>query len=376
MGKPLTHDIYIQRLIDKKIEIDVCEDFLGTHTNILHKCRKCNNVWYDNPDNILHKKHGCPVCAGKKIGPPPIYKNSIWASDHKKYFSQFLTEEQMKSITHGSRKKIDVICPYCNNSKQITPLNLLYQGLDCICGDGQSYPNKFIFSLIEQCGIEFKLEYSPKWANKKRYDIFIPSLNCIIENQGKQHYAEGFSTCGGKTLNEEKNNDLKKKELALQNGIKYYIQLDCRESNKEWIKRSVIDSQLLKILKIDETQIDWNKCDEYATNSLVKEICDVYNKNPMAITRLAKKFNVGVSTVSRYLKKGTELGLCNYKPKSNPSPISISKFTKDGIWIEDFPSIREAAKIHNVSEKRIYSCYKKRKGYQTSDGYILKHKEI
>ena len=270
MGKPLTHDIYIQRLKDKNLDIDVCEDFKGTHTKILHKCRKCNNLWYDKPDNILHKKYGCPVCSGKKIGPPPIYKNSIWESVYKEYFSQYLTEEQMKSLSYGSKKKIDVICPNCKNLKQITPLNLLYQGLDCICCDGQSYPNKFIFSLIIQCGVKVKLEYSPEWANKKRYDIFIPSLNCIIENQGKQHYSEGFSSCGGKTLNEERINDFQKKELALKNGIKYYIQLDCRESNKEWIKKSIMKSPLLQILKVDETKIDWNKCDEYATNSLVK----------------------------------------------------------------------------------------------------------
>lgn len=376
MGKRLTHDIYVQKLADKNSNIEICEEYLGTHTKILHKCKECNNIWYDTPDNVLHKKNCCPVCSGKKIGPPPIYKNSIWDSEYKEYFSQYLTEEQMKNNSHGSKRKIDIVCPNCHNVKQITPLNLLYQGIDCICSDGQSYPNKFVFSLISQCGIQSKLEYSPKWANKKRYDIFIPSLNCIIENQGKQHYEEGFSSCGGKTLKEEESNDFEKKELALKNGIKYYIQLDCRESNKTWIKNAIINSQLLRILNIDEAKIDWNKCDEYATTSLVKEVCRSYNENPVSISVLAKKFNIGISTISRYLKKGDVLGLCDYNPKSNPTPRPVSKFNKDGTWIEDFSSITEAKKTHNISEHRIISCCKNKKGYKTAGGYIWKYKEI
>ena len=129
MGKPLTHDIYIQRLKDKNLDIDVCEDFKGTHTKILHKCRKCNNlipmtheefvakIALINPNiEIIGKfkgvtkkikcrckicehvwstdaqvlyKHGCPVCAGV-IKTPEIFYREVEEKFPNQY--EFLTE--------------------------------------------------------------------------------------------------------------------------------------------------------------------------------------------------------------------------------------------------------------------------------------------
>ena len=43
--------------------------------------------------------------------------------------------------------------------------------------------------------------------------------------------------------------------MALTNGIKYYIELDCRYSKGEFIKRSIINSDLSKIY--DLSQIDY-----------------------------------------------------------------------------------------------------------------------
>ena len=49
---------------------------------------------------------------------------------------------------------------------------------------------------------------------------------------------------GGRTLEEEQENDELKKSLAIKNGIKDYLVIDCRESEMEFIKSNILKSQL------------------------------------------------------------------------------------------------------------------------------------
>ena len=85
----------------------------------------------------------------------------------------------------------------------------------------------------------------------KRYDIYIPSINCIIENHGIQHYNKGFEFIGGRTLEEEQENDKYKKCVANKNGVENYIIIDCRKSTKEWVEQSVMQSYLPILLNFN-----------------------------------------------------------------------------------------------------------------------------
>jgi hypothetical protein len=115
---------------------------------------------------------------------------------------------------------------------------------------------------------------------------------------------------GGRTNEEEMENDDLKMYLAYNNGIKKYVILDCRDSELEWIKNSILNSKLAKVF--DLTNVDWLKCNEFATNTnLIKNTCELWNKG-LGASDISKILKISYGSVIRYLHKGTELNLCNY----------------------------------------------------------------
>lgn len=305
--KKITHEEYATRMKDVNPTIEVLGKYIFGKVKILHKCKICGHEWMARPDGMLCG-HNCPVCSHKIIGNPPEYRNSIWASEFKSYFSKYLTEEQMKMYMPQSSRKISVKCPDCGRQKVITPVALFYRGLCCTCGDGYSYPNKFMYNLLEQLQVQYIHEYSPDWANGKRYDIYIPSSNCIIENNGLQHYKHtGFTNRG---LKEEQENDYLKKEISLQNGIEHYIVIDCSKSDVDYIKNSVMNSELPSILNFKKNDINWLKCEEFAMSNLVKVVADLRCQG-LTISKISEKTKISAATISIYLRKAKRLNWIN-----------------------------------------------------------------
>lgn len=304
-----THERYVKELYEKNKNVEVLGTYVGADIKILHKCKICNYEWNIKPNTILHNK-GCPVCSGNIIGPAPEYRNSIWASEYREYLSQYLTEEQMKQYAPHSKKYIDAICPDCGEHKLIKVYQLKDQGIGCICGDGYSYPNKFVYNILCQLKLNVKPEYSPSWAERKRYDEYLIDYNIIIENHGKQHYTQQDSLTH-RSLEKELENDRIKYQLAKENGINNYIVLDCSESSMQWIKQSILESPLPMLLNFCEHDIDWVAADVYATSNLIKQASDLYN-NGMNASNIAKQLSTTCTSVTRWLNKATEIGWCNY----------------------------------------------------------------
>ena len=309
-----THEEYVAELEALHPNIEVIGTYLGGKYKIKHRCMECgygsNGEWQPTPANLLFG-HNCPICSptNKKIGPPPEFRNSIWASEDREFFAKYMTETQLKLYTPRSRKKVVVTCPDCGTKKAIAPMTLWSAGLGCRCSDGQSYPNKFVYALLNQLTINYITEYSPDWAENKRYDIYIPGINCIIENHGMQHYEEQFGVFGN--LSETQQNDQYKQQLAKMNGVVSYISLDCRYSNTEWIKASILDSGLPELLCFSEADIDWQKCTEYTAKNMVRTVADLWNMG-LAATEIRKQTFLSRTTVLRYLNKASDLGWCVY----------------------------------------------------------------
>lgn len=300
-----------EKYVDEYI---VLGKYINARTKILvrHNCDNCNNNEYEIiPDSLLRGR-SCPVCSGRvaKLGINTIYDTDRWMCDLG------VSEEDAKKYTHGSHKIIIVTCPYCCKKKNIRIKDMYsHKSIACSCSDGKSYPEKFISNLLDQVAVDYKIEYNPEWSNNRRYDFYIPSLNCIIETHGKQHYDGGFKHLGGKSLKEEQENDKYKKDIALQNGIKNYIELDCRESNLEWIKNSILESKLNNLFNL--SIINWEKCSKVANGNKVKEVCKYWNnkREDETTTDLGIVFKLSISTIIDYLKRGTKLGLCEYNPQ-------------------------------------------------------------
>lgn len=259
-------------------------------------------------ESNLKKLKRCSVCCGRQV----LEGYNDLATTHPNLVQYFVNKEEAKQYSFGSTKRVKVKCPICQTEKEINIYTLSYKGLGCIkCGDGASFPSKFILSLIDQNNtIKYETEKTFSWSNNRKYDFYIEDLNMIIEVHGEQHYNRGFESCNGRTLEEEQENDKLKEHLALKNGVKYYFQLDCRQSSLEWIKNTVITSGILQILNIE--QVDWDKCYSYACSSRVKEASDLWNSGIQSSSEIGEIMHLHRKTINDYLKRGRDLGWNNY----------------------------------------------------------------
>ena len=117
-------------------------------------------------------------------------------------------------------------------------------------------------------------------------------------------------------MEEEQSNDLLKQQLAEHHNVKYIV-LDCRYSLPEYIKQSIMSSELPEILSFTETNIDWNKATEYANGSLFIEVVKLSNSG-LKNKEIAEALRIKYNAVSKYLTKARKLGMCdnnipNYK---------------------------------------------------------------
>jgi len=308
------------------------------------KIIKCTRQKLSNGTNVRAYEYKCPICgyigirlesnfkAGQNcavcFGHSAIMKgiNDIATTDP--WMIQWLSnKEDAYKYKSQSHSKILFKCIYCGCEKLRKIDHFYSKKLGC-CNDGLSYPNKFIFSLLQQLNLTFKPEYKAKWSNSKRYDFYFKYNNekYIIEANGEQHYEKSFYTMkNGRTLEDEQENDRFKKELALQNDIKEenYIIIDCRLSNLDWIKNNILKSNLAS--QINLNAIDWLKCHEFACSNRVKEACDIWNTyNFEFATDLGKTMNISGSTAQKYLKMGNRLNWCNYDSEK----ANINKYKK------------------------------------------------
>lgn len=351
MPRKLTHEEYVTRVNDINQNINVISKYINSRTSVTHKCLIDKCIWSAKPRDIL-QGHGCPVCSGRIVGPAPEYKNSIWASQYKEYFSCYMSEEQMKHYTPQSNQIIEVICPDCGAKKEIMISVLFNQGLGCICSDKISFANKFVFNVLEQIGVMVQMEYSPEWAQGKRYDDYLIDYNLIIENHGRQHYEEcSFTT---RTLSEEQENDNTKKQMALLNGIHNYVVLDCRCSTKEHIRKSIIESILPSILHFKDTDIDWDRALMFAHSNLIHEAATLFN-NGKHTKEISEILCVHRSSICRWLNIATKLKLCDYQPQEEVKIMHNKKV----LCVElnkIFNSLTEAARYFNTTASNINMC--------------------
>ena len=120
------------------------------------------------------------------------------------------------------------------------------------CSDRVSYPEKFVINLFKQLGESIELQKRFDWADLKRYDIYVPIHNMIIEVNGLLHYEPVYLPHTNKNYDKYKElakvqlNDKEKYELALENNIINYIVIDARESNMGYIKNSILTNSDLQ----------------------------------------------------------------------------------------------------------------------------------
>lgn len=351
--------------------------YKGNNKYLLFKCPRGHE--FEMRWSNFQQGQRCPICSGNKT----TEYNCIATTDPW-MIELGMSREDAETHTRGSGDKVIVTCPSCGKKKEII-INKIYnrKSISCTCGDGVSYPEKFIISVLNQLGIEY--QHDSYWIENKRYDFYFEYNNkkYIIETHGEQHYEQIMQW---KNLNDEQKNDQYKKELALQNGIDKYIILDCRKSELNWIKNSVINSELDNIFNLNN--IDWIQCEEFALSNRVKEVCDYWKLHSKNLTTvdIGKVFNLSRNTIIIYLKKGNDLKWCDYnaeEEKIKQSKINGKHFGKQVEILKDGKSLgvfQSCSELEKQSEelfgvKLLHSaiCAVCRGEYEQYKGFTFKY---
>ena len=288
-----------------------------------YRCNKCG--WDEGwvvESALLKQKVGCSCCSNQTVVEDI---NSIWITD-RWMCDLGLSEEDAKTHTKSSGKKVFVICPKCNKKKEMRISHIYnYKTIWCSCSDKKSYPEKFMTSVLDQLGVEYQTQYQPEYLNRleedgewsqKKSDFYLPEYGLIIETDGKLNHEGGkLHSKSKKPLEYYVEVDNWKDEQHLLHGLET-TRIDCFKSDMKYIKNNILNSELNKIF--DLSKIDWLKCEEFALCNLVKSVCDYWNndkKDWETTADLGKIFKISRDSIVDYLKKGTELGWCNYSGK-------------------------------------------------------------
>jgi len=280
----------------------------------LYRCKECCCLKSIDKRNFTLRLTVCENgCHGIGNRPGFVIKGvNDMATTHPHLVKYLVNEEDANSHSYGSGKKVLMRCHECGYEKLMRINDLSHQGFGCeICSDGVSYPEKFMGNVLKHLGIKYVTQFSMARGNHK-YDFYVEDYNLIIETHGIQHYEQSRR---GRSLKEEQENDVAKRNRAADYGIKHYVVIDSRESEVGWMKQNIMNSDLPKLLNFKENQINWMDVERKSRTTLVKEICDYFSNSETSSYEMQQKFGINVTTIIKYLKQGSLLGWCNYNPK-------------------------------------------------------------
>lgn len=355
MGKKLTNEEFLQKLKENDIPYIPLEEYKGSHTKIKWLCYKdANHIFEATPHNVVDVKSGCPYCKNRKI---PIRGNSLCVT-HPEIADMLKDKEVGNKRSYGSNYKTDWICPTCG--KEIKDRSIYYvvtMGLQCEnCSVNMSYPERLLSSFLSQLNIQYIHDKSTSWSNRKRYDFYIESYNLIVECHGVQHYIDkgwglDYDLC------KQIETDKYKKYLAMSNGITNYVELDCKVSDFNYIKESILNSELNKLFNLEH--FDWNLCKEnIIDNGIYNDILNLITNGVRTVDEISENLNISNTTTRRYLHKLTEDGLFNYS-KENARQNNKNVICKKVICIESqkvYNSLTEASIDTGCTIKGISDC--------------------
>jgi hypothetical protein len=334
------HNYKIGDIINTKVggKIQIIDTFRkiingNSYKYYRYECLICGWKEGEISEGHISERKGCSCCSGHTVV-EGINDIPTTNPEMVQYFQGGYEEAKLYTKTgsgnpNNKEGRIFAICPICKRikDKKITIYDIYKRhSIGCSCSDSIPYPEKFVYNMFEQLGVNFEYHKTfnwsknvqvdnPKLCGRKSYDFYLNDCNILTETHGIQHYKETNIGKGkGRTYEEEVINDRLKQKLAIKNGIKEenYIVIDCRYSNLDWIKNSILKNEKMNN-KFDLSKIDWLQCHEFACNTRVKEACNILKNNkdttPKQIGILMK---LSIPTIIKYLRLGNDLHWCNY----------------------------------------------------------------
>lgn len=237
----------------------------------------------------------------------------------------FVDKNDALSFVKTDQQQINFKCPQCGFIKSNALATIASHGFVCYKCSSRSigYPNKFMISLLNQLHCNYATEVNRsrlgfEWLENYRFDFLLDhnQTRYFIEMDGHFHFND--NNMNGRTAEESRAIDMYKDKIAKEHGYKV-IRIDCNykgvENRFTYIKNSVGTSPLINILNIAPDSIDWKSCDKDALSNLLHTICQYWNDGIRHAKTIAKLLDRSWSCIHTNLKKGAEIGLCDYDPR-------------------------------------------------------------
>ena len=344
---------------------DVKNTVHSSKKKVLWLCRVCKWEYDMRIGDRIYKKCNCPYCSGSRVN-----INNCILTTHPLVASLLENSEDSYTLSAFSNKRVNFRCPNCDfiiKNKVVS--SVTRQGLSCpVCSDGVPFSEKIVANLLSFLDIDFSNQKVFTWLKDKRYDFYIPTMNIVIETNGRQHYeSKCFEKLSNESLEEIQANDQYKYETAIVNGInpENYIVIDCRYSDFEYIKNNILNSRLAEIF--DLSKVNWEIINLNSSKSLVIIVSELWNSGIKNTKDIMKHVNLGRTSVVNYLKTANALGLCDYNSYETRSK-KVIQMDLDGNYIRIFKSSEEAGRILDIHANQIRSvCHGKgntAKGYR------------
>lgn len=283
------------------------------------ECIECGNTLYKIQEANLVRGDGCSYCSNHKV---VVGKTDLWTV-RPDVAAMLTNPDDGYKVSEFSNKKKDFTCNICGEHVGLKQIYIVCKdGLSCpSCGDGISYPNKFMYHFLKALHVDFETEKTFDWCKfllpngditTGRYDFFIKNEKCILEMDSSLGHGHIIHSRSKMSVNETIFRDEKKTELAINNGYKI-IRIDCRYSghgNRFYAcKQGIENSELAKMF--DLSCIDWDEINTKSQQSFVVKTCQMYNDG-MSSGEIAKRLNKAQCTIIDYLHLGDKANLCTF----------------------------------------------------------------
>lgn len=304
-------------------------------------CSTCNQNY---KTKIAHRSNGsgCPYC--NKHSPRLTVGVNDIATTHPHLVRLMEYPSDAHKYSVGTKKKVKWKCPTCQTSLgEKTPYQIIKNKVLCaLCSHSASFPERIMLSYLIKSKHKFSHDRATEWSNNKRYDFFIKDLDLIIETHGIQHYTD----------EKQKVNDAYKRELALNNGVKHYFEIDARKSDIGFIATSIKNSGLEKVLN--------HSFKKEEISSLLKEdmLIKIAQKWDLGdtIISISEEFGLNRNVIAQKVDNAIKLGLCSRK-KENP----ILQVSKDGSVVKSWESPKEIVSNKEFNTWNTNILYQKEK---------------
>lgn len=326
-----TQEEFIKELNDKNPDVFTYDNYVNATTKLKFHCKhNKDHIWMADPHHILHGR-GCPYCGKIKIGDGVHRKRisnhpeNLICNHNPELISCLKNKDDAYKYTYSSRKQIKWICPDCNFEFDHNIVDFAFKGRHfcCpLCLKNDSYPNRYMYSVLTQLNVEFIKEYSPDWIKPKRYDFYFEIFDkkYIVEMDGYFH-----------SYNKYKDVDKYKDNLALNHNIEV-IRINCiysdSKNRSEYIKTNILKSKLNKIL--DLSSVDFEKCNIQAFEKIYLSVCKLWDKG-LNINEICETLKISNTTAIKYLCFGEKQNICSYNHQKELNRNKIKKGIKSSI---------------------------------------------